>query len=154
MGAQRSMAWGQFVESWRGKLTLTVKWLTISKVLWESFKEVKKSLEARTQETKAEDNFTKEPSINIRILKVSSLPKPVREGLREKNSSAVGWGVNKSSKSIKDEYLKMKEIGLKQSGGIECGSVDSDGFLFFLFRRGKIRASLHVVRKELMERKK
>lgn len=48
----------------------------------------------------------------------------------------------------------MKEIGLKESGGIECGSVDSDGFLFFLFRRGKIRASLHVVRKELMERKK
>ena len=41
---------------------------------------------------------------------------PKREG-REKNSSAVGWDVNKSSKSIKDEYLKMKEIWLKESGG-------------------------------------
>lgn len=38
--------------------------------------------------------------------------------------------------------------------GIECGSVDSDSFLFFLFRERKIRASLHVVRKELMEKEK
>ena len=53
-------------------------------------KEVKKSLEARTQETKAEDNFTKESSINIRIIKVSRLPNPGREGLRAKNASAVG----------------------------------------------------------------
>ena len=66
---------GEFGKTWRSEVTSTVQWLAKAKtdtnVHWKSSGEVKRSQETGTQETKAEDDLTKEPSSKIRIIKNS-----------------------------------------------------------------------------------